>query len=127
MQELQKLVPRIKQLWLDALRSDEYKQGKSSLCLSYKTGKEHCCLGVLCEVYIKDTGHDIFEKHSSSYDGSSSHPPPIVTEWAFGKTESERLPDWYVIENGEHVSLTHLNDYRHFSFSKIADMIEESL
>lgn len=37
-----------KRIWLEALRSGKYKQGKGRL-LS-ETGKEHCCIGVLCEV-----------------------------------------------------------------------------
>lgn len=39
---------KTKMLWLNALRSGVYAQGKSSL-KSYD-GKQYCCLGVLCDV-----------------------------------------------------------------------------
>ena len=32
--------------WVDALRSEHYKQGKGRLCY----GDSYCCFGVLCEV-----------------------------------------------------------------------------
>lgn len=42
----------LKQQWLEALRSGKYEQGQSNLCsISYRGGFEHCCLGVLAEVY----------------------------------------------------------------------------
>ena len=36
----------IKNLWVAALRSEDYKQGKGRL----RNGDEYCCLGVLCEL-----------------------------------------------------------------------------
>ena len=39
-------------LWMDALRSGKYEQGKGAL---RRDGK-FCCLGVLCDVYRKETG-----------------------------------------------------------------------
>lgn len=44
--------PRIKQLWLDALRSGDYEQGTGRL----RTGNRFCCLGVLCDLHSKETG-----------------------------------------------------------------------
>lgn len=37
---------RIKQLWLVALRSGKYEQGKRFL----RAGEQYCCLGVLCDL-----------------------------------------------------------------------------
>jgi len=42
-----------KRLWLEALRSDEYKQGTDTLCTPTVDGDRHCCLGVACEVAVK--------------------------------------------------------------------------
>ena len=42
----------IKEKWVSALRSGEYKQGKEGL----RIYNEFCCLGVLCDLYIKETG-----------------------------------------------------------------------
>ena len=40
-----------RKLWIAALRSGKYTQGKGSLCRRDDEGNEyHCCLGVLCEV-----------------------------------------------------------------------------
>jgi hypothetical protein len=42
--------PDKKKMWIDALLSGEYKQGRGAL--KYKNG--YCCYGVLCDVAIKD-------------------------------------------------------------------------
>lgn len=40
--------------WVKALRSGKYKQGKHALKTETKHGTQHCCLGVLCELYQQD-------------------------------------------------------------------------
>jgi hypothetical protein len=40
---------RIKRIWLEALRSDEYKQGLARLC---RHGEKFCCLGVLGDIAV---------------------------------------------------------------------------
>lgn len=40
--------------WVKALRSGKYKQGKRALKVETKKGVQHCCLGVLCELYQQD-------------------------------------------------------------------------
>lgn len=77
--------PEIKILWLDALKSGEYKQGRHALCKINKKGeKEYCCLGVLCEVAIKN-GIDLrIEDHDGefSYDGNVAYHPKKVADWS---------------------------------------------
>jgi hypothetical protein len=41
------------QLLVAALRSGKYKQGIGRLVRITDNGKEHCCLGVACELYIE--------------------------------------------------------------------------
>jgi hypothetical protein len=41
---------RIKDLWVKALTSGNYKQGK--LCL--RDNQYYCCLGVLCDLYLDE-------------------------------------------------------------------------
>ena len=41
----------IKNRWVSALRSGEYKQGKGALC---SINNEYCCLGVLSDLYAKE-------------------------------------------------------------------------
>ena len=36
--------------WVSALRSGNYKQGKNFLIFEKGGEREHCCLGVLCEI-----------------------------------------------------------------------------
>ena len=43
---------QIKQQWVTALRSGEYTQARWNL----QTEQGFCCLGVLCDLYAKETG-----------------------------------------------------------------------
>jgi len=36
--------------WIEALRSGEYKQGQNMLVVAEEGVEKHCCLGVLCKV-----------------------------------------------------------------------------
>lgn len=42
------------QLWVDALRSGKYKQGRHALAYELDNQKFFCCLGVACEVAIEN-------------------------------------------------------------------------
>lgn len=44
--------PRIRDMWAEALESGEYCQGNGRL----RFNKKHCCLGVLTDLYVKETG-----------------------------------------------------------------------
>ena len=111
----------IKTRWLKALRDGSYKQGHGRLRLE----EEFCCLGVLCDLYIKDT--------NSQWQVSS--------EWEFGARLYEfrneiTLPprevlDWAGIKgncavNTQHGTLSSLNDCG-LSFNRIAEIIEKDL
>jgi len=50
----------VKKKWLTALRSGKFKQGRHSL---RNSGKEYCCLGVLCEI----TGNGKNRKMGDAY------------------------------------------------------------
>ena len=41
---------KVKQLWVNALRSGKYEQGRNVLC---SLDNKYCCLGVLCELYME--------------------------------------------------------------------------
>lgn len=47
---------KIKEKWLNALRSGKYQMGKTKLRnTDNNTGEQfYCCLGVLCDLYIKE-------------------------------------------------------------------------
>jgi hypothetical protein len=42
--------PEVKEQWLTALRSGEYKQGIGQLHWRHNNQSEFCCLGVLCDL-----------------------------------------------------------------------------
>ena len=133
---------KIKERWVAALRSGEYKQGKGQLVTPDDSGElTYCCLGVLCDLAIKD-GVDI----DLSYDSNSfvfedvygfneeedASLPPAVVAWA-GVDDA----DPQVLIDGEREYLARINDggknfetgriYGSHPFPKIADLIEDSL
>lgn len=40
----------VKAKWLEALRSDKFKQGRERLCNIKEEHKQYCCLGILAEI-----------------------------------------------------------------------------
>ena len=98
----------VKRLWVDALRSGDYKQGRHAL---NKDGA-FCCLGVLCEiahklgVVSKKQYENVF-----LYDDDSLSLPLKVSEWSELESQYE---------------LASMND-RGESFTQIADYIENIL
>jgi hypothetical protein len=96
---------------LVALRSGDYKQTKGTL----QNLEGHCCLGVMCEVYEKETGNTVKRYEGMVRDASLvSHPK--VKEWV-GLVESSG-------NTSSKGALVFLNDVEGYSFSQIADFIE---
>lgn len=127
--------PDIKKLWVDALRSGNYVQGKSCLRKPSRTDSkviEHCCLGVLCDLYVKqdtvngsywdNSPRDYFVLNEAGQE-TSAYLPSSVMEWAGLELHNPRVKF-----KGDHeTTLTNLNDNRDHSFKQIADAIEDSL
>lgn len=118
----QKMNPEIKQLWLGALRSGEYKQG--ARCLRSRRGCALCCLGVLCDIHAKQTGGEWYADRSGNraYDGEVSLLPSSVVEWA-GLADEDPFVIPPTVPGRR---LSSLND-NGMSFPEIADAIEASL
>lgn len=111
---------RVKRLWLKALRSGKYQQGKNQL----RNGDRFCCLGVLCEVYRQDTGKGRWTRGESFVAGDSEDCcvlPDAVMAWAALSGDTPRLGPR---KNSAYA--TTLNDNGR-SFSYIADRIEKYL
>lgn len=151
-QSITPLHPEIKTKWLEALRSGEYKQGRS--LLHYKTDEGEdcfCCLGVLCDIAAKEgvidtpterqadpeIDVDVGADQVFGYAGTTTMPPPRVENWALRKNDY-RSQAWYVptpdfededhpLRGGDTVSLAELNDEANFTFAQIADVIEAFL
>lgn len=96
----------IKDLWVDALRSGKYQQGSEALCnIAENT---HCCLGVLCDLYLGYAGESWTnpDDHYGLIDGQKYLLPLSVMKWAGLNTNEPRVfYDW------RHRLLTELNDY----------------
>lgn len=114
--------PEVKELWLAALRSGEYKQGTGALKREAGGGYEYCCLGVLCQLAAD---HGITRETGSlegymRFGGNVSYLPEKVSAWA-GVESRGRLPR--IVEGSPR--LIELNDRARYSFEQIADVIEE--
>lgn len=91
--------PEIKEKWIAALESGEYEQGQQ--CLN--DNNKFCCLGVLSDLYIKETGlaqwkikgisRKIFATIGQTID--EHYLPKVVAEWA-------GLPSWYNVADTKH-------------------------
>jgi hypothetical protein len=119
----------IKQKWITALESGEYKQGKDRL----KSNKGFCCLGVLCDIHSEMTGEgnwvdekvdneeklDGVQYYKTSNGESSALLPDVVKDWAGLDSNSPR----YKVGN-ELKHLATIND-RGTPFKSIANIIRE--
>jgi hypothetical protein len=115
----------IKEKWLTALRGGKFKQGKNEL--RTKENK-FCCLGVLCDIYRKETKlgkwgkndygnfHFTHTKKSKDSFNATGVLPFEVKQWA-------GLSDCNPSINGSE-TLAKLNDSRS-TFQEIADIIEK--
>lgn len=108
----------IKQKWVAALRSGEYKQGVGMLKLRDGDDLLYCCLGVLCDITHPDGWLKLPASGPSEvweqFGNTAFVPWEIRRE--VGATESELWP------------LVDMNDRRPSdTFAQIADYIEENL
>lgn len=126
----------IKEEWVTALRSGNYKQGRSYLHKRRTSGDSYCCLGVLCEVAVK---HGVIDPptprrddetimcYGKNLDNAPFYLPKEVIEWA--GVVDERISIDPILAKTTYAgrdtrSLSHMNDMG-ASFSEIADVIEE--
>ncbi len=110
---------RIKKLWVDALRSGEFKQGEGCL----KDDDKFCCLGVLCELYRREEGCEWGTSGRlilSNHDGGAYYLPPVVQAWAGLSEDNPRVNS----AKGAHLAV--VNDCGG-TFPEIAGLIEEQL
>jgi len=119
------LHPVIKDQWLEALRSGEYKQARGCLCVGRGAKSWHDALGVLYDVGFDGDWHQV----------PGGDPPKWLTsEWSLwmSKNLSERplLPSGQAsamgLSLGEQIYLARMNDDGK-SFVEIADWIETYL
>lgn len=113
--------PEIAKLWVEALRSGKYKQTKNKLA----TSEGFCCLGVLCDVAVKnglsmevEESGIIAGRRCTIYAGSGTYLPSVVREWSGIKSSAGEYGPGY-----ESRCLSDDND-RGDTFEMIASTIE---
>ncbi len=135
----------IKQKWLAALRSEEYKQTKHGLKRKLDDGSfGYCCLGVLCDIAIKENPDMKWDtnSHLSCGDigvqiyGVDNDPQNVLTrkiaDWAglVERNPSITYTGTVIKDHGNdegYESLATLNDHHGCSFKEIAQVIEEQI
>jgi hypothetical protein len=122
--------PEIKAMWVAALRSGEYKQGKGVLRTRDNC---FCALGVLADVaakrgvaewHIDDDGDWIINTPDDDHIGFATL-PPCVMRWSSLPAGG---PDLTI--DGEQTNVVSMNDGdggKNSSFAEIANAIEEQL
>lgn len=134
-----KMNPEIKAKWLDALRSGEYRQGQNVLKKSFSDNDkpQHCCLGVLCEIAIKEglnisaTAEILDGGYREWYfEGQHESLPLSVVDWAGLWQGIPVVPDPtredYRDGSTPLTNLAQLNDDG-YDFNALADLIEREL
>jgi len=108
----------IKKKWIEALKSGKYTQTDRAL----KDSQGHCCLGVLCDIFLAETGRGIWNAYNEFEieDYPSTESLPIeVQEWA-----GIDSPLGSYGEN-DHDTLAHAHDYGLSFEVGIPTLIEE--
>ena len=113
--------------WLAALRSGNYTIAKSYL--ERKGG--FCCLGVACDLFLKDTRKEHEDGVIAYADETSSAPMALVKLLGLrnriGGFKAAQLTDyWREKINYNYSSLTELNDVASWDFTTIANFIEDN-
>lgn len=109
----------IMEKWITALKSGEYKQTKFYLkAAKSKKSYGYCCLGVLCDLAIKDGVNIKVQKERDEsnnfryvFDSESGTLPTSVKKWA----------DFYDYDFIK--TLTEMNDNEGMNFRQIASVI----
>jgi hypothetical protein len=120
----------VKNLWVEALRSGEFKQGTGEL---KNSDNAYCCLGVLCEIYSKEMKR--MKKKAPKFEEDNSYLnkqgvlPEEVMKWSGMNSEEGSLNNSYKIKanlknSTSYSYLITLNDDG-ASFKRIAQIIEK--
>lgn len=123
-EQMTEMNTQIKERWVEELRSGKYKQGKNTLRQREDGGDAFCCLGVLCDILIKNK-HIEYISWATRPNGSDEI---LVYDDLNGDREFGVVPEAACNEIGlDKVlqdDLAKLNDDG-MSFEEIADVIEE--
>jgi hypothetical protein len=131
--EIQLLNPGVKRLFLKALRSGEYEQGRLQLRTNEDT---YCCLGVLTDLAVKA---GIVKWEHSDYGWGVEARLPNGTDYIDTSGLDYKILEWAGLENETGIggniffggakedNLMNCNDEQLLTFEEIADIVEENL
>ena len=114
--------PEIKDAWVAALRSGKYEQGRRTL---RSIENKYCCLGVLCDLYVKANPSAVWKLAGTYYEIHSNGGvlPENVIAWAGVKNS---VGGTFISPNeSEPISFIDANDILMYNFNQIADLIEK--
>ena len=114
----------VKQLWVDALLSGEYTQGRNRL----RTPDSWCCLGVLADVYVRcDCDTTVWELTDDQFNAGYYN---LVSGEGVKVYDGYGLPDnvtvWAHLSEGDIETLARMND-QGYSFEEIVATITDTL
>ena len=111
----------VKNLWVDALRSSEFTQGRGALRTK---DNRYCCLGVLCDLYLRQTNDDVSWEYHDVFLGYGLYGEKAVLTEKVIKCSGIVNYNGKINVNNVETSLVSLND-KGCSFNEIADLIEK--
>lgn len=117
-----KMNPEIKEKWITALTSGEYKQGKGYMRVGDANGGyKYCCLGVLTDLCMKeDPAFDTFR-----YNTHSQTLCTHVRDWA-GLSEADPFVQLKGGDPDRVMLISVFNDRKGVTFDEIAETIKEN-
>lgn len=132
---------KVKEVWIEALLSDEYDQGPGNLCKEFPDGTTNwCCLGVLLDVaddedwFVPDTVLEVSTNSDGSLKNSvnwrKSHKVQPVAQNFIPREEgsesqlSDSTRKLFGISDAQHEKLMEMNDSGKWSFRRIAGYIK---
>lgn len=107
-------------LWVEALESGRFRQGRERLKRVTLGAYEYCCLGVACEVAM-DNGAPVVETlidGSIKFNGSIGYLPEEVQDWLGVDDEDPALDS--------RTSAAQANDGKGMRFTEIAALVRQS-
>jgi hypothetical protein len=117
-------------LWVEALRSGEFKQTTSHLTAEVDGELHCCCLGVACEIIRRVEGEHVLTREVSHehvrYDEQGSVLPVVVQKWLGFATSVGEYGPKQIGHSFRDYALSSDNDSRNYTFDQIADVIESA-
>lgn len=106
-------------LWVQALESGQFRQGRERLKRAGLGAYEYCCLGVACELAMANGAPvlETFIDDTIRFNDEIGYLPEAVQDWL-------GIPDEDPALDG-HVSAAQANDGRGMSFIEIAALVRE--